>query len=135
MVKINDRDLKESIAKASKKGGITIQCITGKNDEKEVKNCFICGKEINDLEEFAYLIINNSDSVSVNEKIFCTRNCWNKFFNNQKLLTRKERAYILSKITKDYPYTEVYEELSPEIDELILSIIDKIQAPQDLGRK
>ena len=50
-----------------------------------------------------------------------------------RLLSRKERAYIISKISGEYKYTEDFPELSEkEEDELILSIIGKIQAPQDL---
>jgi hypothetical protein len=79
---MNDRDIKEKVGKAFRRGDLTIKRIDGKV-EKEIKNCSICGKEIEDLGEFAYLVINNPDAVNVDEKIFCTRKCWEEFLRKE----------------------------------------------------
>ena len=79
---MHDRDIKESVGKAFRKGELTIKRIDGK-EEEEIKNCHICGKEVGDLEEFAFLVINHPDAVSVDEKIFCTRKCWNEFLKRE----------------------------------------------------
>ena len=80
---MHDRDIKENVGKAFRKGELTIKRIDGDGEEKEIKNCFICGKEMNDLEEFAYLMINNPNAIGVDEKIFCTRKCWNEFLKRE----------------------------------------------------
>ena len=48
---MHDRDIKENVGKAFRKGELTIKRIDGK-EEKEIKNCYICGKEVEDSEEF-----------------------------------------------------------------------------------
>ena len=49
-----------------------------------------------------------------------------------RLLTRKERAYIIEKISSVKCYTEEFGKITKkQEDKLILSIISKIQAPQD----
>jgi len=51
-----------------------------------------------------------------------------------RLLTRKERAYIIEKIGKIKCYTEEFGKLSKNTEyKLIHSIISKIQAPQDFS--
>lgn len=52
-----------------------------------------------------------------------------------KLLTRKERTYIIKKITnnEDPNFNMMYKKLTKKKEEkLILQIINKIMAPQDL---
>jgi hypothetical protein len=56
--------------------------------------------------------------------------------NKKRLLTRKERAYILSKLMKEYSFEEDFKKLNKKQEEkLISSIIRKIQAPQDFKEK
>ncbi len=52
----------------------------------------------------------------------------------KRLLTRKERAYIIQRISNLNTYKEEFGKLSKkEEGNLINSIIGKIQAPQELG--
>ncbi|MDO8622892.1 MAG: hypothetical protein Q7R52_01495 [archaeon] len=52
-----------------------------------------------------------------------------------RLLTRKERAYVIEKIGKIKCYTEEFGKLNKKAeDKLIHSIISKIQAPQEYGK-
>jgi hypothetical protein len=56
--------------------------------------------------------------------------------NKKRLLTKKERAYILSKLMKEYSFEEDFKKLNKKQEEkLIYSIIRKIQAPQDFKEK
>jgi len=54
---------------------------------------------------------------------------------NKRLLNRKERAYIIEKISGVEAYSNEFGKLSKitkkEEDKIISSIIGKIQAPQD----
>ena len=52
--------------------------------------------------------------------------------NKKRLLSREERAYIIEKISGLKSYTDEFGALDKKSeDELIDSIISKIQAPQD----
>ncbi len=54
--------------------------------------------------------------------------------NQTKLLTRKERAYIVEKISRVKCFTEDFGILDEkEEGDIITGIIRKIQAPQDFG--
>ena len=73
------------------------------------------------------------------DKHFCSEECFRKHLGipkmdkNSRLLDRKERAYIISKLTNTDNYAEDFDKLTPEQEEeLIRSIINKIQAPQEL---
>jgi len=53
--------------------------------------------------------------------------------NKSRLLSRKERAYIIEKISGLDTYKNYFDEMSNiEEEDLVSSIIGKIQAPQDL---
>ena len=55
--------------------------------------------------------------------------------NKNRLLSRKERAYILEKISDVPTFTESFKELTKkEEDELISSIVGKLQAGVDLEK-
>lgn len=51
-----------------------------------------------------------------------------------RLLTKEERAYILQVLTKESYHKEIYGKLSKKRqEELIDSIIEKLQSPQNLS--
>lgn len=82
---MSDRDLKNAMSKAFKKGKLKIYPLDEegnpiKNDESASGKCCICNKKIDEvLDSFAYLVINDSNATDVNEQLFCCRKCWNEY--------------------------------------------------------
>lgn len=77
--KMSDRDLKQAMPKAFKKGDLKIYALDEegnpiKEDEDKGGECCICKKRIDDaLDSFAYLIINDPNATDVHEELFCCR--------------------------------------------------------------
>lgn len=76
---ITDRDVTKAISDAFKSGSLKIESVDGDDEESECV-CDTCGKKIDDcLDAYSYHIINDEDMVSINEKLFCCKPCWQKY--------------------------------------------------------
>ena len=85
---LHDRDIKKAMSDSFKEGTLKIKRIEYDEfgneievEEDEHDNfCEICKKQIDYvLDAYSYHMINDDDMVSVEEKLFCCKRCWNKY--------------------------------------------------------
>lgn len=82
---ISDRSIKQIVSNSMKSGGLKITKISSDDNEIECNEdiggpCESCGKRIEHaLDSYSYLVINSPDYVSVDEKMFCCKKCWEEY--------------------------------------------------------